>query len=144
MPANGFAIGGDLQLVINDSVAGLLTFDILTMTDFRQLTQRIKSVGLDGNTRYFECPEGWEVDLDFDKAGAALLNYVAANEAAYLGGNQVGEISLTSTITEVDGSTSQYQLSGGAMKLNNAGTFKGNDKVVQKASIVFSRLELNS
>jgi hypothetical protein len=140
MPANGFSLGGDLQLTIVDSQQGIITANIMTMTDFKQLTARIKSVALDGTTRYAELPEGWDVDLDFDKADANLLNYVVANEAAYLGGGQPGVISLSSTINEVNGSVSQYQLSGGALKLTNAGTFKGNDKVPQKASIVFSRM----
>ena len=140
MAVNGFAIGGDLQLVIVDTVQGLLTFNIVTMTDLKQLTQRVKSVGLDGRTRYAELPEGWEVDVDLDKAGPQLLNYVAAYEDAYFNALPLGTITLSQTITEVDGTVSQYQLTGGAMKLNNAGTFKGNDKVAQKVGIVFSRI----
>ena len=41
MPANGFSIGGDLQMTIVDSQQGLQTFNIQTMADFRQLTARI-------------------------------------------------------------------------------------------------------
>jgi len=141
MPANGFAIGGDLQLSLVDPIQGQLTFNILTMTDSKQLTQRIKSVAINGQTLYAELPEGWEVDLDFDKSGASLLNYVAANEALYLdNGGSIPPLTLSQSITEVDGSVNQYQLTGGALKLSNAGHFKGNDKVTQKASIVFSRL----
>lgn len=140
MPANGFSIGGDLQMTIVDSQQGLQTFNIQTMADFRQLTARIKSVALDGTTRYAELPEGWEMDLDFDRADANLMDYMAQNEATYLSGGQPGVITVSCTINEVSGGVSQYQLTGGAMKLTNGGTFKGNDKVPQKASIVFSRL----
>lgn len=140
MPANGFNLGGDLQMVIVDDQQGLQTFNIQTMADFRQLTARIKSVALDGKTRYAELPEGWEMDLDFDRADAGLMDYMARNEDIYLNGGRPGIITVSATVNEVDGSVSQYQLTGGAMKLTNGGTFKGNDKVPQKAAIVFSRL----
>jgi hypothetical protein len=139
MPINGLQLGSDLQLVLVDSVQGQKTFNILTMVDLKQLTKNIKSTGIDGTTRYAELPEGWSIDLDFDKGGNTLLDFVMANEEAYFAATPIGKITASITLIEVGGVKSRYRFTGGAMKLSGGGSFKGLEKVTQKASVMFSR-----
>jgi hypothetical protein len=140
MPINGMLTGQDIQVIIADSVQGTLTFNIRTMVDIKQLTKQIKSVSLEGRTLYADLPEGWGWDLDFDQADSKLLNFVARNEATYLAGGQVGVMTGTAIITNVDGSKSQYRFTGGTLKLTNGGMFKGLEKTTQKATITWSRM----
>jgi hypothetical protein len=140
MPVNGMELGSDIQIVFTDSQQGQLTFNILTMLDVKQLTKQIRSTALSGKTLYADLPEGWTVDLDFDKAGSKLMDYIANNEQAYLSGFTIGQITMSAKIQDVGGGFSFYRFTGGTMKLNGGGAWRGLDKVTQKATITFSRI----
>jgi hypothetical protein len=139
MPINGMTLGSDLNLVVVDAAQGLQTFSKITMVDVKQRTKNIRSVGLDSDIRLAEIPDGWTIDIDIDVTNGALINYIMANEAAYYDGGSVGTVTGTTSVTWGDGSTGTYQFTGGAIKLNGGGSFKGQEKVTQKATIEFAR-----
>lgn len=140
MPINGMEVGSDLQLVIVDTVQGLLTCNILNETAIKQITKAIENTGIDGQTLYAELPKGWSIDVNFTQADTNLLDYVVANEATYFAGGQVGTITMTATITDASGGKNYYRFTGGALKLTDAGMFKGLEKVSQRATVMFSRI----
>jgi phage tail tube protein FII len=139
MSINGMQLGSDLTLVIVDSVQGLQSFSNITMTNVKQKTKNIRDVGMDGGINLAEIPDGWTMDIDITVRTPALMDYVMANEAAYYAGQQVGTITGTTMATYPDGSERLYRLTGGALKLGDGGSFKGQEKVTQKASLEFAR-----
>jgi hypothetical protein len=141
MPVNGLTIGNDCSLVINDSTQGLQTFTNITMVNFAQIVQSIKSVGLNGVVKYADLPEGWSASLKIDAGSGALMDYFATANTVYLASGQMGVITLQQTVTWADGSTSTYLYEGGAIQLTDAGQFAGNEKVAQSCAMKFASVQ---
>jgi hypothetical protein len=139
MPMNGMQIGSDLTLTVVDSVMGLQTFANITMVDVKQQTKNLRSVPLSGPPLEAEVPDGWNIEIAIDAGNSALLDYVLANEATFYAGGDVGTITGSATIIFPNGVSRLVRFTGGAIKLTDGGSFKGQEKVSQRASIKFTR-----
>jgi hypothetical protein len=139
MPINGMQLGSDLQLMITDTNLGILTFTNLTMVSIKQRTKNIRSVGINGVIKLAEIPDGWMIDIALDVGNAALVDYVLKNEGLYYAGGPIGSITGQTTATFPGGFTQIYRFTGGAIKVTDAGDYKGQEKVSQKAQIEFAR-----
>lgn len=138
MPANGFNVGRDHVLDINTS-RGILRQAIRTGFMLKQLTDSLESKAADGVNRFAELPAGWEGSFDFDRGSSELDDYFAAAETDYYGGLGQDAITITETVTEVNGSLSQYRLTGVALKYDDGGEKGGAKLVKQKVSFKASR-----
>lgn len=138
MPMNNFSIGRDVVLDIVGQ-AGLVRFSLITMFDAKPLYQDIRIKGLDGIVRPGYLPEGWEGSFDLERADSALDDYFASLESQYYAGLNIQPNSIMETITEVGGQISQYRFSGVALKLEDAGSWKGDGTVKQKLGFFASR-----
>ena len=144
MPAAGRSVGRDQTIVLVDPNynGGLpLSFPVVSATDLRQLAKRLQWIALDGTNSYAEIPQGWEGSVTVDRANGAVMNYFVQTEANYYAGSSTSQVYLSQTITNADGSVSQYRYIGGTMKLSDAGKFAGDEKVTLKIDIVFSRVQ---
>ncbi len=134
MPANGFSIGRDVSLKINDPNQGLLKFSIKTGWSADPIFTELTSKGLDGTNRFADVPEGWTVKFDLDRGDARVDSYFAAQEASYFGGAVVPWVTIDEIITNPDLSKSLFRFTRIAMRLTNAGSWKSDAKVEQSIS----------
>lgn len=94
----------------------------------------IKKVDINGKPRHAILPQGWSGTATMQRGSAALDSYWAAFERNYrLGGDQV-DVTITQTIKDPDGTTSQWQYVDCAVVLEDAGTYSGTDIVMQSIS----------
>ena len=137
MPIQGFNTGKDITLVIVTAV-GVLQINGSTGFQAMQMTQRLDHKGLDGNNKYAEIPTGWEGSFDYDREDSVADDYFAQYEAAYYNGTDPGNATITQTITENNGGTTQYRFTGAALKFSDAGTWRGDQKVPIKINFTAS------
>ena len=135
---SAYNVGSDTTLnIIVDGV--ILGSQVLTSFNARQVTTRLKSVGIDGTNRYRDLEEGWEGDFTYDRADPTLDEFFAAKETARYAGIQPPTIFITETTTNVDGSTSKYRYDGVTMRFDDIGARFGDRKVEERISWACSR-----
>lgn len=138
MPVNGFNIGRDVSLVINDP-SGILHFSLITNFNSKPNTSDAKVKGLDGITRHVIFHDGWSGSMDIERQDSALDDFWAKLEDDYHNGFAQTAAVISETIQEVDGSTSQYRYDGVVFKLEDSGDKKGDATIKQKLSFLASR-----
>jgi hypothetical protein len=140
MPINSLSVGRDVVLdIIDPTNGGILAWSSITAFQSRQQTKRLQSIGIDGSNNFAEIPQGWEVSFSLDRSSSAVDDYFATVENGYFTGlNYVGVL-VTETISEVDGSTSQYRYENLALKLADAGSKSGDSLVKMKIEGIASR-----
>lgn len=143
MPINGFTIGRDIAINIT-MPQGPVRFSNVTGFTKKQNSTAIDSKGLDGTDRFGEIPSGWEGTIEIDRANSNLDRAFAYLEGLYYAGQNVPSSSISETITEADGSVTQFRYTGVAFKFDNAGDAKGDTKVTQTFSWKASRRRLVS
>lgn len=139
MPMNNFSLGRDVSLDIAASNGQIVSFNLVTSFDKKQMTNKIKIKGIDGVTRYLEVPDGWEGSIDVTRGDRRLDDYVDQLEADYYAGKNVQAQSITETISEPDGTISQWRYEGVMFRLDDGGKFEGDKEVKQKLSWCASR-----
>ena len=140
MPAAGYSVGRDTKLVFVDEASGdVITWSILSTADFKPDFKQLQWKAIDGTNSFAEIPQGWTGTFTVDRAAPDLMDYAVGIENDYFLGNPTATIYLQQTITNPDGTTSQYRFVNGAVKLVDAGKWSGDDKVTQTVSARFSR-----
>lgn len=139
MPVNNFNVGRDMTLQIVGYDGTIQNFTLQTSFDSKQETHSIKITGMDGTVRFLELPAGWNGSFGYDRQNRQLDDYFANQETEYYSGLNVQAATITETISEVDGSTSQYRYTGVVFKLDDAGSWQGDKQVTQKMSFSASR-----
>ena len=129
MPANGFSVGRDVSLDIIDPVQGAIRFPIRTGWKADPEYTDLTSMGLDGLHRFAHLPKGHKLQLTLDRKDSSVKSYFAQIEGQYFAGATLGSVSITETITNVDGSISVFRYLNVALKLTNGGDFKADSKV---------------
>lgn len=124
--ALAYNIGRDVSLDINDPVNGLIRFSIRTGFEATPIYDELKSKALDGIPRNAAIPDGHRLAFQIDRANAAIDNYFAAKEARYFNGEADPNVTITETITEIDGSVTAWRYTDVALRLTGGGTWRGN------------------
>ncbi|MDE2468743.1 MAG: hypothetical protein KGL35_08370 [Bradyrhizobium sp.] len=132
--SNGFTVGRDVYIDITTATGPLRLPITTTGFDAKQSTKKIESHGLDGVNRFAELPAGWSGTIDMDRSDSSLDDYFAQAEADYYAGKIVPPATITETITEANGTVSQYRYIGVVFAFSDAGKKKGDDKVSQSIS----------
>lgn len=138
MPAGGFNVGKDVTIDIA-TPTGVLRPTIRTGFTSKQETTSIRVKGADGVNRNAEVPEGWSGSLDFERADPTLDNYFAQSEADYYAGVSPVPITITETISEVNGATSQYRYVNVTLKYTDAGNKTSDASIKQKVDWMATR-----
>lgn len=139
MPMNGFNVGRDVSLDVIGRNGQIASFNLITAFDAKQLTDKVSIRGIDGVVRFLELPGGWDGSFAIARADRVLDDFIADLEDAYYSGANVKASFITETITEPNGSISQWRYEGVMFKLDDAGSWKGNADVQMKLSWVASR-----
>jgi len=138
MPINSYTVGRDLTLtIVADGEP--VSFDQIVGFQAKQekIVQKIK--GLDGVTRNVSFPDGWSGRFSLERQDRTLDDFFNQEEADYYEGVDRGEITITETVTENDGSVAQYRYRGVQLMLDDAGEFKGDSSVKQTMNFTATR-----
>jgi hypothetical protein len=140
MPINDFSVGRDIAVDLYDAASkSIVSFNIRTGFGARQMTTEIKIKGLDGTTRYAYLPDGWGGTIDLERAGPDVEDYILGLEATYFAGQNVQANQITETISEPDGTITQYRYTGVMVRLPESGEWKGDASIKQRLEWVASR-----
>lgn len=138
MPLNGYSVGRDVSLDIIGPQGPLRINQIVAFTRKPDITdQKIK--GLDGITRHLRFPDGWSGSMDIERQDSTVDDYFSQLEANYYAGLNEAPITITETITEVNGSVTQYRYLQVLLALEDAGDWKGDASVKQKIRFMAAR-----
>ncbi len=138
MPINGFSVGRDVSLDITGPT-GPLRFNLITKFSSKQTTKDHTVKGLDGITRPARFFDGWTGQFDIERQDSTIDDYFSQLEANYYAGLNEATVTITETITEASGATSQFRYMGVLLKLEDAGDWAGDATVKQKVSFLASR-----
>ncbi len=138
MPANGLNTGIDVKISFSDA-DGVQQFAILESFDAAENANAPEKVGIDGSTRFPKFHLGWKGTFVYQRNSNVLDAYIALQESQYYLGVDQLPGTITQTITENDGTVSQYSYSNVVLILEDAGTWSGTDIVTQKFSFMASR-----
>jgi hypothetical protein len=140
MPMNDFSVGRDIAIDLFDAnTKQIVSFQIRTGFEARQLTTEVKIKGLDGTTRFAYLPDGYQGTIDFERAGPELETYILSIEAQYFAGQNVQPNQITETIQEPDGTITQYRYTGVMVRLPESGAWKGDSSIKQRLEWCASR-----
>jgi hypothetical protein len=132
---NSFNVGRDgAQLTIIDSLLGPITFNGMISFDTKPRTKKLESEQITGQTIFRNVPNGHEGSMTFDRQDASVESYFATKEANFFAMLPPEVCAITHTINNLDGSISQFQYIGVELELDDAGDYKGLDKVTVKVS----------
>lgn len=139
MPMNGFNVGRDISVQIVGYDGTIKSFALLTGFDSKQNTNKVSIKAMDGIVRFLEIPDGWDGTFEYERQDDTIDSYFANLEAGYYGGQNIQSATITETITQPDGSNVQYRFTGVMFKLDDAGSWKGDQSVKLKLSWCASR-----
>jgi hypothetical protein len=131
MPINNFSVGRDVAVDITGP-NGPVTLSIVTHFDSKPMTKKQESHGIDGVVRFQYIPGGWQGTIEIDRANSNADDLHYTLETLYYNGSNVPAGTITETITEPDGSVTQWRFERVMFVLDDAGAFKGDSKVTQK------------
>lgn len=137
MPLNGYSAGRDVTTTIVTS-KGPLKFSQITGFHSKSDTVTGKVKKVNGVTDHWRFPDGWTGGFDIERADSTADDYFAQLEADYYAGLNELPGTITETITEVDGSVSQFRYTGVLLTLDDAGNKTGNGTIQMKVSFVAS------
>lgn len=135
MAVNGLSVGHDATIILYDNNTKSI-IGTANVTDFDEKAEmtEIKSRPLSGKPIYGYIPEGWKGSFTADRTGRAFDDLFATFETIYYSGANVLSLSIARYVNEPDGTVSQYNYLGVAIKPEDMGTWKGDAKVTQKFS----------
>lgn len=138
MAINTFSVGRDIAIDIVGP-GGPVVFSLITTFDAKPMYDHIKIKGLDGVSRHQELPDGWELSIGLERQDDSVKSFFVDLEAQYFNGQSIQPAAITETITNPDGSLSQYRYEQVVFKFDDAGSWAGNQSVKQKISASASR-----
>ena len=139
MPYNNFSLGKDVVLDVITPQGPLRLPSTVTGFESKPIYNRIKSKPLNGINLEAAVPEGWEGTITLDRKDNAVDAFFAAQEAGYYAGQNVLTASITETISEADGSVSQYRYTNVSLRFDEAGNKQGDNKIEQRIGFFASQ-----
>lgn len=138
MPQNGYSVGRDISLNVT-TANGPLTINKITGFSTKQEATKSKVKRLDGTTETLRFFDGWSGSFDIERSDSIVEDYFIKLEASYFAGTNEVPGTILETITNPDGSTSQYRYENVILTLDNAGDWKGDASIKIKVSFEASR-----
>lgn len=137
MPQSGINVGSDARFDVITAI-GALSLPTLENFDSKPITERSTFRPLSGPPIHLQFPNGWEGSFEIVRRDSTLDDYQAAKEAAQLAGINVPAGTIHETITEVDGSLSQYMYTDVQIFLDDAGNKSALKEIRQHVTFVAS------
>lgn len=138
MPQNGYSIGRDITINVV-TADGPLPITGVTSWKAKQETTEVVVKQIDGTVDRLRFFEGWTGTCMVERKDSVIDQYFCQLESDYFAGVQEGEVTITETITEQDGSISQFRYRKVLLKLDDAGAWEGDKSVKRTVTWVASR-----
>lgn len=134
MPVNGFTVGRDVLVTIGGPGGANIVIPAFQVTKFtkRPLKKEDWSRPLNGPPIPLYMPDGWRGTVDVDRADATLDTFQAALEATYYAGQNTLSGTILESITENNGSNTQYRYDGVMFWIEEPGDAHQDKKIDQK------------
>lgn len=137
--ANGYNIGQDNSVIIQDSLQGRVSFSIVTDFDDKEQSKTTKVVPMNGAALQDEIPELWEGSFSVDRASSGVDDYFATRAATFYATGMLPSVTMFRFVTEVGtNAKSTWQYSKCSLKLSDGGKWAGGEVVKQKISFTAS------
>jgi len=137
MPAlyGAFSVGKDVSLTVVHPITGaLMSTNSITDFDASPQTKQIESAPLSSQPLFADVPHGWKLTFSVDRVDSTWDDFWVAMEQAYWNGQTVTYATINELIQEKNGSVSHFTYLNVALRLDNAGSKKSQDKIVQKVA----------
>lgn len=138
MPLDGLTSGIDTKITFTD-INGVETFALLESFTSKEDATVDKKVQIDGQVRHPKFHQGWSGSFSIQRNSPFQDAYFAAQESGYYLGLDQIPVTITQTITENNGTVSQWQWSQVVLVFENAGTYSGTEIVMQNVSFNAAR-----
>jgi hypothetical protein len=139
MPQDGYSIGRDTTIVVTLASGTHLNLGKVISFTANQKTKEQEITDITGSTDNLRFFKGWQGTFGLERRGPSLDQYFAELEANYYAGLEEPPVTMQETITEPDGSVSQYRYERVMLKFDDAGERAGDKSVSQKISFTASR-----
>ena len=135
MPQSGINVGSDARFDVL-TASGVLTLPTLEKFTCRKITAQSKVRPLNGMPLHLKFPDGWEGSFEVARADGTLDDYFAAEESAQLAGSNIAAGTIHQTVTNADGSLSQYMFVDVQLIFKDAGDYEALKEVRQTVDFV--------
>jgi hypothetical protein len=135
----GYSIGRDVSVVVTLPDGTNLSLGKVISFDAKQSTSMTTIKGIDGvidNLRFFE---GWTGSIKTERRDPTLDAYFAGLESNYYAGLSEQYCQIQQTISEPDGSISQYRYERVLLEYAEAGAFEADKSVSQTLNFKAAR-----
>lgn len=144
MPQHGFSIGRDITLAITTPQGAVLNLGKVTAWDCKQDSTETKIKGLDGitdNMQFYD--EGWTGTFTADRRDGDLDDLFISLQQNYQAGQDQQYFKILETVSEPDGSVSQFMFTRVTLKFTDAGSWEASKTVTRKVEFwAFERARL--
>ena len=135
MPQSGINVGSDARFDIF-TATGQLSLPTLEKFTSKKITAQSKVRPLNGPPKHLQFPDGWEGSFEVSRADGTLDNYFATLEAAQYAGANIASGTIHQTVTNPDGSLSQYMYTDVQLIFDDAGDYDPLKEVRQTVKFV--------
>ncbi len=138
MPNFAESYGRDIRLDINLPNGGVLTIPEITDVEYKP-ANHIDSFNLiNGKPVHNVIPQGGSGTINLKRVDSTLEDFQAAFEANFYAGSAQLQGVITVTISNGDGSISEYQLQGVVLHIEDFGNWKGETAVSQRMGFFYA------
>jgi hypothetical protein len=111
LPVNGFTVGRDISITLAGPGGGTIVIPASAVTHFtkRPLKKDDWSRPLNSPPIPLYLADGWRGTVDIDRQDASLDTFQANLEASYWAGQNILSGTMLESITETNGTSSQYR-----------------------------------
>ena len=139
MPINGYTVGRDVVLRVINSDGSVLAIPGLTNFKKKPDMSDQKIMRIDGEVDHLVFPGGWSGSFELDRTDATVDNYMAQFEANYYAGQNILPATISESISEANGSVSQYKFTGVMLKPTDMGEAAGDKTIKQTVDFLASQ-----
>ncbi len=139
MAQQGYSIGRDTSVAVILASGATLRLGKVTSFDARPMISETTVRALDGVNDHLRFHEGWNLTMEMERRSADLDSYWAGIEANYYAGISDAPCTIQQTITEPDGSVTQWRYQSCMLKFADPGKWSADSTVKQTLSAVASQ-----
>ncbi len=137
MPNFGESYGRDIRLDINLPNGGILTLQEIESYDKKPDNHIDSFVNISGRKINNVIPQGGSGEITLKRVDSTVESFQAQYEANFYAGGQQLKGTITETISNPDGSISQFQVQGVSLLVEDLGTWRGETAVTQKIKYLY-------
>lgn len=136
MAQQGYSIGRDTSVTVILANGSALTLGKMTSFEARPMISETTVRALDGVNDHLRFHEGWELTMEMERRSSALDAYWASVEADYYAGISDPPCTIQQTVTEPDGSVTQWRYQNCMLKFDDPGKWTADGTVKQQLSAI--------